>query len=354
MNDQTLETTGALLVPMDATPATLFRDSSGVDAILAQIEESALAEAPDTSTAKGRKAIASLAYRVARSKTALDEAGKELNAERRRAMEAVDAERRKIRDRLDALRDKVRAPLDEWEKAEEQRKTRHTERLKLFALGRVDSSMPSAQIATVIAEVEEIGVGESWEDHQDAAAEAKHNALFKWQLDLKTAQQREELEAENARLRAEAEERARKEAEAEKERQQREWLEMKERREREAEERRQRELAEAEERARVAAEKKAEEERKVAEAKVERERLEAEERIAAAEKRAEAAAAAERQRVEEERRAEAEKQRKREESTRIRNRVRREIASMLEEYHGAEAQADAIIAGRIPHVSVKF
>jgi colicin import membrane protein len=44
----------------------------------------------DVTTEKGRKAIASMAYKVARTKTAIDEAGKKLNEEARARINAVD------------------------------------------------------------------------------------------------------------------------------------------------------------------------------------------------------------------------------------------------------------------------
>lgn len=75
----------------------------------------------DLTTERGRKAIASMAYKVARTKTAIDDAGKLLTEEWREKISIIDASRRDIRAKLDALKDEVRAPLTEWEKAEEAR-----------------------------------------------------------------------------------------------------------------------------------------------------------------------------------------------------------------------------------------
>lgn len=75
----------------------------------------------DLTTETGRKRIASMAFKVARTKTAIDEAGKLLTAEWREKISVVDAVRRDIRDRLDALKAEVRAPLTAWEEAEEAR-----------------------------------------------------------------------------------------------------------------------------------------------------------------------------------------------------------------------------------------
>lgn len=78
----------------------------------------------DLTTERGRKAIASMAYKVARSKTAIDDAGKVLTEEWRSQIKTVDDARRAIREKLDALKDEVRRPLTDWEAAEEARLAR--------------------------------------------------------------------------------------------------------------------------------------------------------------------------------------------------------------------------------------
>ena len=62
------------------TPAVVFVPG-GVDKIIGQIEAEVRAVKTDISTKAGREAIGSLAYKVARSKTALDDMGKALAAD---------------------------------------------------------------------------------------------------------------------------------------------------------------------------------------------------------------------------------------------------------------------------------
>ena len=62
-----------------------------------------------------------MAYKVARSKTALDEQGKELVGAIKKQSGEIDAERKRVRDELDALKDEVRKPLTDWENAEKER-----------------------------------------------------------------------------------------------------------------------------------------------------------------------------------------------------------------------------------------
>jgi len=100
-------------------PTEIFRPG-GIESILAQIAERARSEIPDASTHKGRAAIASLAHRVARSKTALDDAGKSLVAGWKQQAALVDAERKRARDFLDALKEEIRRPLTDWEQEQER------------------------------------------------------------------------------------------------------------------------------------------------------------------------------------------------------------------------------------------
>lgn len=65
----------ALLPEPDNLPA-LYASPEAMNEVLIDIYSKVRSVTPDTSTLKGRKAIASLAHAVARSKTALDDAGK--------------------------------------------------------------------------------------------------------------------------------------------------------------------------------------------------------------------------------------------------------------------------------------
>ena len=92
--------------------------SNIMDETLQKIEKEVLSFVPDTSSAKGRKEIAHLANKVAKSKVALDSAGKTLTADWKKKAKLVDVSRKQARDFLDDLKIKVRQPLTEWEDAE--------------------------------------------------------------------------------------------------------------------------------------------------------------------------------------------------------------------------------------------
>ncbi|MGQ4865984.1 hypothetical protein ACOQOO_26480, partial [Enterobacter kobei] len=78
-----------------------------------------------------------MAHKVARSKTYIDNAGKDLVAELKALPKQIDESRRIVRERLDALKDEVRRPLTEWEaeqeriKAEEAMNAMHAEALEM-------------------------------------------------------------------------------------------------------------------------------------------------------------------------------------------------------------------------------
>jgi len=154
--------------------AALFGAPGSIDDVLQRIEDEVRSYAPDISTSKGRKAIASLAAKVARSKTALDAAGKALNDDRRAAINAVDAERRKLRDRLDALKIEARAPLTEWEAAEEARIAKHTDGIaKLRDLANASDDATSDEIADAISAVEGVVIDGSWDEFESEAGARK-------------------------------------------------------------------------------------------------------------------------------------------------------------------------------------
>src|SRR5258708_3289999 len=90
-------------------------------------------------------AMASLASKVARSKTALNEMGKNLVSELKAKTGAIDSERRTIRERLDALKDEVRRPLTDWKNADKERIWAHEKAiLDLEALLDFGGQEPSA------------------------------------------------------------------------------------------------------------------------------------------------------------------------------------------------------------------
>lgn len=104
-----------LIVVEKKNVLAVFTEEGNIDPILSKIASEARSFVADVGTAKGRKDIASMAYKVAQTKTYLDGLGKDLVAEMKELPRKVDASRKSARDFLDNLRDEIRAPLDAWE-----------------------------------------------------------------------------------------------------------------------------------------------------------------------------------------------------------------------------------------------
>lgn len=283
-------------LPPKETALQVYSAANGLDPFLAKIREEIDGFTPDVTTRKGREAIASIAYKVARSKTALDNVGKELVAELKEVPKKIDAERKRMRDLLDSWQDEVRRPLTEWEEAEEARKAKHQAGIDQINLRLECRDLDSAELKSNIVWLERMPIGEEWEEFETEAARAKDKALVALREALEVREKYEAEQAELERLRAEAAAREQKERE---ERIAREAAEA----ERLAAERRAQEERDAaarrEAEAKAAAERR-ELELKLAAERAEREALEAKQRAEQAEReaqaRADAAAAAERQR----------------------------------------------------------
>ena len=243
------------LVVIEKTNAlAVFTNQEQLDPLIEAIEKEARSLVPDLSTKKGRDAIASMAHKVARSKTYIDNAGKDLVAELKALPKQIDESRRLVRERLDALKDEVRRPLTEWEaeqeriKAEEAMNAMHEEALVMNA---------------------------EFDRQRAAKIEADHEMalLMNEKIDRDREEARQKAEQakreHEERIKREAEEKARREADEAAKRE----IEAAAAREREA--LLAKELAERE---RIESEQRAEREKKEALAKAERERIAAEEK----------------------------------------------------------------------------
>lgn len=374
------EETG-LMVVSGYTAVQIF--APGVpDKLIDEIEKAARAEAAhsDISTEAGRKAVASLAYKVARTKTAIDNEGKSLVEGEKKRLALIDAERKKVRDRLDALKEEVRKPLDEYEEVEKARVAAHEATVSHLSglivfdfepgISTLESRLASARAATP----------DNHEEFKQRVAAAQNAAVMVLEAMIEKAQRAEaERSAEAERLRLEQEEaqRKREEAIAEAARQAeqrraeeaaREAAEAAERERqriiREAAEREAREKAEkeaAEQRARqaeadrVAAEERAKREAAETAARVERERIEAERR---AEEAKAAAVRAERERIEAAQRAEEEAEQLRQQNRAHRTKLNAEAASAFRAAGFSEEQSKTIVKliaqGVVPNVRIAY
>ncbi|HBB0347641.1 TPA: hypothetical protein J1F47_002154 [Escherichia coli] len=335
---------------------------NGLDKFLEQIREG-VNEVPDLSTAKGRARIASLAAQVSRSKTAVENPGRDYLKRLKEKPKVVETELRRFVTECDQLRDEVRRPLTEWEEAEKARTESLQQRLvDLRALADVIDTagnyLPSADIQARIQEAKSVVLDESWQERAAEAGVAKDSTIQQLEASLVVAQKREHESAELERLRKEAEEKARLEREEairrEAAEQAKRDAEAKAQAEIDAAARREAEARAATERAereKIEAQQKAEREAKVAAEKAEQEKNDA---IAAERRRQEEADSA---RQAEQKRIADEEARRAADKEHRRTINRQAIADLIESglpQEMAEKALIAIASGKVSAVSIKY
>lgn len=306
----------------------VFTNNDQLDPLIEAIEKEARSLVPDVTTKKGRDAIASMAHKVARSKTYIDNAGKDLVAELKALPKQIDESRRVVRERLDALKDEVRRPLTEWEAEQERIK---------------------AQEAMLALHVEALAMNEDFDRRLAARIESDHEMalLMNDAFDREQAEKKAEAErqriAHEEEIKRQAEEKAKREAAEQAQREidaaaarEREAILAKERAERE-----QREAAERAEREKQAA---VEAERRKAQEEADRIRREAEQRE-------QARLAEEKRKADEQARREADVKHRKAVGTEI---VKALLANTSLTRDQAIEVLTAVKDGRIPHTGISY
>ncbi|WP_151805398.1 hypothetical protein [Acinetobacter junii] len=336
-----------------------FQKENGTKSLYEQIANNARSIVFNMNDKKERDALKSYAYNLARTKTTVDNYGKELVSGIKAQAAVIDADRKFWRDNMDLLQEEIRKPLTDFENAEKARIKRLEDEVAVIKMpANLCGEWDAASIKDAIQTLENKVIDSSFEEFEQEAKLAKFETLEKLRTALVA---REKYEAEQAEL-----ERLRKEQ-----------------LEREQRERDERIAKEAADKARIEAEAKALAEQR----RVEREKREAAEREARLKAEKEAAllreeqlkqqaierekqaeidrknaVEQERQCIEREQAAKEEAERKAEEA-RLANvehmrSINQEILNKLCEIGLDEGQAKAVITAiarnQIPHVSIKY
>lgn len=306
----------------------VFTNNDQLDPLIEAIEKEARSLVPDVTTKKGRDAIASMAHKVARSKTYIDNAGKDLVAELKALPKQIDESRRVVRERLDALKDEVRRPLTEWEEEQARiaaEKAAEEERQRIEA----------EQKAALEALRKQVEV-----DHEMALL--MNDAFDRIQAEKKAEAERQ-LIAREEEIKRLAEEKAKREA------QERHRAELEAAARREAEERAAKERAERE---RIEGIQRAEREKQAA---IEAERRKAQEQAdrirREAEQREQARLAEEKRKADEQARREADVKHRKTVGTDI---VKALVANTSITRDQAIEVLTAVKDGRIPHTGISY
>ncbi|TQX91270.1 hypothetical protein EQW76_00575 [Rhizobium sp. rho-13.1] len=178
MADQAVSTDLIIKLPSVPNVAT-FTDPEEFEKLYSKILDAVKDHVPDTSTKAGRDAIASLAYKVARTKTTLDNQGKALTEEWRSNTTKVNATRNVIKAKLETLQTDVRKPLTDWEVAEDNRIDRHKFNLQtMIGHSKIGMGRTSAELRDLLADIEQHPSGpEHCEEFAPQFSVAKQDAI---------------------------------------------------------------------------------------------------------------------------------------------------------------------------------
>lgn len=359
------------IMPVHEVTAVEIYTEDGLTGVLEKMKKEVGSFVPDLTTAEGRKAITSLAYNVTRSKTYLDDIGKDMVAEWKEKAKSVDSKRRWMRDELDALRDQIKAPLVAWQKEEEERVAKISNTInntieagKNAIQGYLSTTLD--ELLEIRTHVEEIDPEHGFGDFKDRMTEVRLEALEQIELAISHRNTYDVEQTELAELRAEKEkrdeaDRIEREAREKAEREQRE-KEEREAREKaiadkakkeaearekqaikdkaDAEKREQKAKADAE-KAKKLAEKQAKEAKELAEKKAKEAKIQAEKDLKDAQEKAEREAREKLEREEQARKAEAEK---RERNTRHKAKINNEaVEDLVKNCKLSEEQAKIVV-----------
>lgn len=206
------------LVEIPAKDAYLvFTTQDGIVPILDKVRAIIDEFEGDISTYKGRKEIASFAYKISTSKTALEKVGKTLTEEAKAIPKQIDANRKHMKDTLDEWRDEVRKPLSEWEEAEEKRIEAHVikiERMRGFARTHDDdmNAFTAEQLRERLSVIDVVEVGPCCEEFEDEYRMTKDAGVSSLKVAIHVQEEAEAEAAELAQLRKDKAERESREA----------------------------------------------------------------------------------------------------------------------------------------------
>jgi len=170
----------------------------------------------DMTVKKNRDEVASFAFKVAKSKTAIEKAGAALSAEYKEIPKKIDATRRAYKEAFEALQAEVRQPLTEWEEKEKALLdflTSEVDSLKALASGSANDHNASA-LTSMLDQLEAWVIGDNFYDFETEALRVKAAGLVALKEQIAIAEKREAEQVELEQLRQQVAEQAQKDREA--------------------------------------------------------------------------------------------------------------------------------------------
>lgn len=258
--------------------AAAFANQGGTKNLFERIKSEACSLVFDMENKDDRDALKSFAYGLARTKTTVDNYGKELVSGIKAQAAVIDADRKFWRDSMEALQEEIRAPLTAFENAKKERIAKFEGDIEeIKRIGLSAANYDAASLKAAIADLESKPL-ESFEEYEEQAKLAKFETLETLRTTLAAREKYEAEQAELERLRIAEQQRLQREHEEKIAQQAAENARAEAERKAQAErEQAERAAKEAEQReARLKAEKEAAELRATQAAETERKRIEAE------------------------------------------------------------------------------
>lgn len=195
------------LMPIEELKPLEVFTAEGIESLLTKLETTARSFALDPSTVSGRNEIKSLAYKIARSKTAIDNMGKGITEEWKKQAKVIDGIRSTARDRLEALQEEIRRPVTEFEEREEKRIEAHEAKITTITLEgeTIAAGWQSIPLETMQAQRDKLNgwADLDWQEFREGAEDALAKALGKIDAAIQRRRTHDDEQAELARLRQE-------------------------------------------------------------------------------------------------------------------------------------------------------
>ncbi len=159
----------------------LYQYDDGPEIILEHVRHVRDSFRGDATTEAGRKAIKSMARKVASFKNRCDDERKAMVGKWKSQIKVIDQRGKYLRDELDAIRDEIREPVTQFENREKERVETLQARLNVFLIAQDNAmEMTPAEITGYAATLEAIDtLNDDWQEFGQKAREAKSIALTK-------------------------------------------------------------------------------------------------------------------------------------------------------------------------------
>ena len=199
-----LEPTTDVAVQVNENPALAILNEEKFEAFYEKLKAEAAKVSGDVSTNKARDEVRSMAFKIAKTRTAIDKARLGLTEEWRTKTNQANAAGRAIKERLEALEDQVRKPLTDWEQAEKDREQKHADllaaitRAEFVGIDDTAESVAELEVERARAEAEK-AEQERLERLRQQAVEETKRAAEQARIDQERKHQAE-LEAERAKV----------------------------------------------------------------------------------------------------------------------------------------------------------